>query len=104
MQSIKKCPFLFKSSKELTSVIRSGMNQISGSKMVNTVGVMADHGRDFNTLADHMTKLQNFTKGENRDFSAFQFALHLMLKKALTNVMVCLMISQKLHIQVAQTS
>ena len=30
-------------------------------------------------LADHMTKLQNFTKGENRDFSAFRFSLQLML-------------------------
>ena len=72
--------------------------------MVNTVRVIADHGRDFNPLADHMTKLRNFTKGENRDFSAFRFSLHLMLEQALSNLIVCLMISQKLHIKVAQMS
>ena len=36
--------------------------------MVNTLRVKADHGRDLHLLADHMTKLRNFTKGENRDF------------------------------------
>ena len=30
--------------------------------MVNTVWVNADHGRDFDPLSDHMTKLRNFTK------------------------------------------
>ena len=45
--------------------------------MVSTMRVNADHGRDFNPLADHMTKLKNFTKGKNRDFSAFRFSLHL---------------------------
>ena len=35
--------------------------------MVNTVWVNADHGRDLHPLADHMTKLQNFTKEENHD-------------------------------------
>ena len=49
-------------------------------KMVNTVQVNANHGRDLHPLANHMTKLQNFTKGENRDFSAFRFSLHLMLE------------------------
>ena len=39
--------------------------------MVNTVWVNADHGRDFNPLADHMTKLRNFIKEENQDFYAF---------------------------------
>ena len=34
-----------------------------------------DHGRDLHFLADRMTKLRNFTKKENRDFSAFQFSL-----------------------------
>ena len=72
--------------------------------MVNTVRVNADHGRDFNPLADHMTKLRNFTKGENRDFAAFRFSLHLMLENALSNLIVCLAISQKLHTKVAQTS
>ena len=35
--------------------------------MVTTVCVNADHGRD-HPLANHMTKLRNFTKEENRDF------------------------------------
>ena len=39
--------------------------------MVSPVWVNADHGRDFNPLAEHMTKLKNSTKEENRDFSAF---------------------------------
>ena len=43
--------------------------------MVNSVWVNADHGRDFHPLADHMTKLHNFTKEQNRDFSAFSFSL-----------------------------
>ena len=58
--------------------------------MVNTVRVKADHGRDFNPLAVHMTKLQNVIKGENRDVSAFRFLLHLMLEQALSNLIVCL--------------
>ena len=64
----------------------------------------ADHGCDFSPLTDHMTKLRNFTKRENRDFSAFRFSLPLMLEQALSNLIVCLMISQKLHTKVAQTS
>ena len=36
-------------------------------------GVNADHGRDLHPLADQMTKLKNFTKEQNRDFSAFRF-------------------------------
>ena len=36
--------------------------------MVNAMWVNADHGRDFHPLADHMTKLKNFTKEENLDF------------------------------------
>ena len=63
----------------------------------------ADHGRDLNSLADHMTSLQNFTKPENCDFSAFRFSLHLMLEQALSNLIVCLMISQKLCKKIAQT-
>ena len=70
--------------------------------MVNTVWVN-DHGRDFHPLADHMTKLGNFTKEENHVFSAILFSLQLMLEQALTNFIVCLMISQKLHTKVAQT-
>ena len=72
--------------------------------MVSTVWVNTDHGRDFHPLADHMTKLRNFTKEENHDFSAILFSLQLMLEQELTNLIVCLMISQKLHIKVAQKS
>ena len=63
--------------------------------MVNTVWVKADHGRDLHPLADHMTKLRNFTKEENRNFSAFRYSLQLMHEQALTNFIVSLMISQK---------
>ena len=72
--------------------------------MVNTVRVNADHGHNLYLLADHMTQLQNFTKEENRDISAFRFSLKLMLEQALTNLAVCLMISQKLHTKVSQMS
>ena len=72
--------------------------------MVNTMLVNADHGHDFRPLADHMTKLRNFSNEENRDFSAILFSLQLMLQQALTNLIVCLMICQKLHKKVAQTS
>ena len=68
--------------------------------MVNTVWVNADHGRDLHPLADH-DKVTNFTKEENRDFSTFRFSLQVMLEQALTNLIVCLMISQKLHTKVA---
>ena len=54
--------------------------------MVNTVWVNANRGRDLHLLADHMTKSQNFTKEENRDFLAFRFSLQLMLEQALTNL------------------
>ena len=63
--------------------------------MVSTVWVNADHGRDFHPLAGDMTKLRIFTKEENRDLSAFRFSLQLMLEQALTNLIVCLMISHK---------
>ena len=65
---IKKSLFLFKSSKVLTSVVRSDKN--------SAYRVNADHGRDFN----HMTKLHNFTKGKNHGFSAFRFSLYFMLE------------------------
>ena len=69
--------------------------------MVSTVWVNADRGRDVHTLADHMTKLRNFTKGEIREFSAFPFSLDLMFDQTLTNLIVylILMISKKLHIK-----
>ena len=57
--------------------------------MANTVWVNADHGHDLHLLADHITNLQN------RDFAAFRFSLQLMIEQALTNLIFCLMISQK---------
>ena len=63
------------------------------------MGVNADHGRDLHPLADHMT---NFTKEENRDFSAFRFSLQLILEKALPNLI--LVISQNLYTKVAKPS
>ena len=58
-------------------------------KIVNTARVNANHGRDFHPLADYMTKLQNFTKDEIRDFSAFPFSLKLMFDQTLSNLIVC---------------
>ena len=63
--------------------------------MIHTVLVSADHGRDLHQI----TKLRNFTKQENRDFSAFRFSLHLMLEQAFSNLIVCLMISQNNYTQ-----
>ena len=63
--------------------------------MVNIVRVNPDNGRNFHPLADHTTKLRNFTKGENHHLTAFRFSLHLMLEQALSNLIVCLMISHK---------
>ena len=37
--------------------------------MVSTVWVNVDNRRDHHPLADHMTKLRNFTKEENHDFA-----------------------------------
>ena len=70
--------------------------------MVNTMWVNADHGRDLHPLTSH-DKVTKFHQ-ENCDFSALRFSLQLMLEQALTNLIVCLMISQKLHTKVAQTS
>ena len=59
------------------------------------------HGCDLRPLADHTTKLRNFTKEENRDFSAILFSLQLMREQTLTNLIVCRTILQKLHTKVA---
>ena len=67
--------------------------------MVSNVWVNDDHGRDFHPFADYITKLRNFTKEENREFSTILFLLQLMLDQALTNVIVYLMISQKNYVQ-----
>ena len=61
----------------------------------DAVRVNADHRRDFHPLADHMTKLRDFTKGEIREFSAFPFSFHLMFDETLSDLIVCLMISHK---------
>ena len=58
---ITKCLFLFKSSKELTSV-KFSKDQNSGYPMVNDVRVNPDHGRDFNPIADH-DKVTKFHQG-----------------------------------------
>ena len=54
-----------------------------------------DHGSDFHPLADHMTNLQNFTKGDSREISAFPFSPQLMFDQTLINLIICLMISYK---------
>ena len=41
-----------------------------------------------------MTKLRNFTKGEICEFSAFPFLFDLMFDQTLSNLIVCLTISQ----------
>ena len=38
------------------------------------------------------------------EFSAFPFSHHIMFDQTLSNLIVCLMISQKLHTNVARTS
>ena len=64
--------------------------------------VSTDHQRDFRPLDDHITKLQHFTKGEIREFSPFPFSLDLMFDQTLSNLIICLVISQNLHIKYAQ--
>ena len=59
---------------------------------------------DVRPLANHMTTLQNFTKGEIREFSAFSFSLHLMFDQTLSNLIVCLIIYQRLHTKVIRMS
>ena len=55
------------SSKELTSVIRSGKEFQNGKHW----RVSVDQWRDFLPLAGHMTKLKKFAKYEIHEFSAF---------------------------------
>ena len=47
---------------------------------------------------------RNFIKGEMLEFSTFKFSLQLMFNQISNNLIVCLIISQKLHTKVAQTS
>ena len=49
--------------------------------MVNTVWVNADHGRDLHPLADHMTKLRNFTTEKIAIFQHFDFRFSECLNK-----------------------
>ena len=67
--------------------------------MVNTARVNADHGRDFHPLAEHTTTLNNFIKGEIREFLAFPFSLDLKFDRTLSKLVVCLVISHKNYIQ-----
>ena len=63
--------------------------------MINTLRVKADHGCVFHPLADHLTKLRNFTNGEIREFSAFPISLQLLFDQTLSNLFMFLMISQQ---------
>ena len=57
--------------------------------MVGTVQISADHERHFSPLADHMIKLWE----KIMIFQHFEFHFNLMLEQALSNLIVCLMIS-----------
>ena len=84
VSSIKIAYFFSKLSKELISVVRFHKDQNSGyPKWYALCELMSILG---------VTKLRNVTKGENCDFSAFRFSLHLMLEQALSHLIVCLMI------------
>ena len=83
---------LFKSSKELTSIIRSGKDRNSGYPIANTVWVEADHERDFHPLANHIINKKNSPRRIIVIFQHFDFHF---IEQALSNLIVCLMISQK---------
>ena len=51
-----------------------------------------------------MTKLEISPRVKNRDFSVYIYFDISMLEQALSNLIVCEVISQKLHTKVAQTS
>ena len=73
--------------------------------MVYTLLVNANQLRYIHPLADDLTKLRIFPKVEISEFSAFPFLLQLMFDQTLTNLIVCLMISQKkMSHKVVQTS
>ena len=59
-----------------------------------------DYVREFHPLANHLTMLNNFTKGKIHEFSVLPFSLK--FDQILSNLIVCLMISQNLHSKVAQ--
>ena len=61
--------------------------------MVNILRINPNHGRDFHPLADQLTKVRNFKKGEIREFTTFPFSLQLnIFNQRLSNVMVWLLI------------
>ena len=49
-----------------------------------------------NTVLVNPSSLRSHDKGEIREFSAFPFLLRLMFDQTLSNLIVCLMISQEL--------
>ena len=53
--------------------------------------VKDNHRRDFHPLANHMTKLNSFNKGEICEFSAFPFSLQLMFHQIADCLNVCLL-------------
>ena len=69
--------------------------------MIKPLRVSADNGRVFRPLADHV---QHFTKVEIPEFSTFPFSFQLMLDQTLTNLIVCLMISNKNYIKQSCTN
>ena len=50
--------------------------------MVNTVQVNTYHVRDLHPIANHMTKLRHFIKGEIRELSSFLFSLQLIFDQS----------------------
>ena len=61
---------MFNSSVKITLVHKYGKDKHDGYPNSKH---FIDHGRDFQLLADHMTKLRNFTMGGIGEFSAFHF-------------------------------
>ena len=82
-----RTPIFFESSRQSTLVVKSGKVQNSGYPKWRA---NANHGCDL--------------QGEILEFSAFPLSLQLMFNQTLNNLLVCLMISQKLHTKVAQTN
>ena len=73
--------------------------------LVNTIRVIPDNRLDFHPLAYHTTKLRHFNSGDICEYSTFPFSLDLMFDQTLSNLILCLTISQKkVHKKFAQTS
>ena len=54
--------------------------------MVNTAGTRPTMG--VTSILSPISKLRHFTKSEIREFSAFQFSLHLIFDQILSNLIV----------------